>query len=393
MADKAHIWAKNDKITAARLNSMARPLNQLLAAAGDSGTAGKDKSHGDSDTANWANAIDDAEPVTHRYANTVGYRHPTYGTADLYEHDGPIGMYATTPAIIDAKGDIHRDLSHFGCMPCFLYGNGCGANGETVYLHVLTDCRGLPIAGSCSTAKGTYMVGSASCNQWFGLNEGGGDFYYPIAKIGQDPKFTCQKLAMHYNPMIIPLKADDASYLPPYNSSERGIQGMKFADPVEQSIVPIRGFNNHGGVRILPAYDSDGVRRSNAVMASPEIYGRATKEEFEAQGETPSGSGEQIYQVDFPGTDADGNTTCCTWYFYQPYNSMYPFASGDGGTLAKWPIYRLEAKGKERRKIGELTLKGGHIPSEDWQLWYQGCGEIVLGCGCGGTGTNPAGTR
>lgn len=104
MAKKAHIWNKNDKITADRLNSMSKPINALL----DGGTGGttQDKPHGDSDTANWANAIDDAQPVIHDKATWVGYRHPTYGTADLYETDGPIGIYATAPTVRDARGDI-----------------------------------------------------------------------------------------------------------------------------------------------------------------------------------------------------------------------------------------------------------------------------------------------
>lgn len=58
MANKAHIWSKNDKITAERLNSMARPLNKILQGGGKDEST--DKPHGDSDTANWANAIDDA---------------------------------------------------------------------------------------------------------------------------------------------------------------------------------------------------------------------------------------------------------------------------------------------------------------------------------------------
>lgn len=221
-------------------------------------------------------------------------------------------------------------------MPCYLSGNGCAGNGETVYLHVKTTCKGgLTYAVGTSAADGPkarYIVGSASCNQWFGLNEGGGDFYFPVAKIGQDPKFTCQKIAMQYNPIVIPLKADDASYLPPYvmGSGARGIQGMRMAQAVEQNIVPILGLNNHGGVKVLPDFDTDGVRRSNAIMASPELYGRATAEEYQQSIDDGTCG---IYGPYTP-------TGSTPWYFRQPYNTMYPFASGDGGVLAKWPIYQ-----------------------------------------------------
>lgn len=59
MANKAHIWSKNDKITAERLNTMSKTINSLVDG-GISSDDTNDKPHGDSDTSNWANAIDDA---------------------------------------------------------------------------------------------------------------------------------------------------------------------------------------------------------------------------------------------------------------------------------------------------------------------------------------------
>lgn len=83
--------------------------------------------------------------------------------------------------------------------------------------------------------------------------------------------------------------------------------------------MPIRGINNHGGVKILPSYDTDGTRTSNALMASPEIYGRATCEDWKCDG-CGVGTNQSVFQADFitTGTDENGNTntTCETWYFY-----------------------------------------------------------------------------
>lgn len=115
-------------------------------------------------------------------------------------------------------------------------------------------------------------------------------------------------MAMHYAAVQVPIIADDASYLPPYNSNTRGIQGMKIADALEESIVPIRGINNHGGVKILPSYDTDGTRTSNAIMASPEIYGRATAQEYQAS--VDNGTCD-IYGAYYPAGSNGG-----AWYFY-----------------------------------------------------------------------------
>lgn len=51
MANKAHIWSKNDKITAERLNSMSKPINELLGGGTTQNT--QDNPKGDSDSANW----------------------------------------------------------------------------------------------------------------------------------------------------------------------------------------------------------------------------------------------------------------------------------------------------------------------------------------------------
>lgn len=234
-------------------------------------------------------------------------------------------MYATSPAILGANGNIERDINNFGCMPCYLTGGECA---QTVYLRYRTNQYGQLLSGSSSAS---YHVGCICEDvQWYGLNAGTGVIYQPIARIAPDPKFPCQMQAMHYNPVQIPLKADNAAYLPPYTSGSRGLQGMIFADPPEGNIVPIRGLNNHGGVKILPEYDTDGQRRSNGVMASPEIYGRATAEEYQQSIDDGTCG---IYGPYTP-------TGSTPWYFRTPYNTMYPFASGDGGVLAKWPIYQ-----------------------------------------------------
>lgn len=101
-------------------------------------------------------------------------------------------MYATAPAIVDGVGNMQQDITHFGCMPCYLpLANG--ACSETVYLHYRTNNKGgvIPLAAGSDNKKAEYIVGSASCNQIFGLNVGTGDFYFPIAKFAPDPKFSC----------------------------------------------------------------------------------------------------------------------------------------------------------------------------------------------------------
>lgn len=260
-------------------------------------------------------------------------------------------------------------------MPCYLTGGECA---QTVYLRYRTNQYGQLLSGSSSAS---YHVGCICEDvQWYGLNAGTGVIYQPIARIAPDPKFPCQMQAMHYNPVQIPLKADNAAYLPPYTSGSRGLQGMIFADPPEANIVPIRGLNNHGGVKILPEYDTDGQRRSNGVMASPEMYGRATAQEYQQS-------------IDDGTCDIYGPYTptgSAPWYFRQQYNSMYPFASGDGGVLAKWPIYQAPACTQAQSclacdtpvgsmyKVGEISLIGGHVGSNDWQMWFQGVGAIIL---------------
>ena len=54
-------------------------------------------------------------------------------------------------------------------------------------------------------------------------------------------------------------------------------------DDLLNAVIPVRGLNNWGGVKLL-GVDSDGLRKSNAVEASIEMYGLAAgsqKKEYE----------------------------------------------------------------------------------------------------------------
>lgn len=97
---------------------------------------------------------------------------------------------------------------------------------------------------------------------------------FPVAKVIRNPKYPCEKVPLNNNGPVIPFIADDASYLPPYTTGQRVVQGEKWVDAILNAVIPVRGLNNWGGVKIL-GVDTDGMRRSVAVEASIEMYGIA----------------------------------------------------------------------------------------------------------------------
>lgn len=129
---------------------------------------------------------------------------------------------------------------------------------------------------------------------------------------------------------------------------------MSWVDEIDGSIIPIRGMNNHGGLKVL-ACDTDGCsRRSNAVKVSVEMYGV----------ENPAGSSEETTTpIEYCGTEYR--------IFQDSYNHSKPYKDGGDGKLASWPIIAAGT-----RMVGEISLMGGHF--DDWQLWFRGEGQIEL---------------
>lgn len=337
---KAHKWKKNDKLTADRLNTMSDNINDLLDGQATKGDTRKDGVG--SGTVNWANGLDQVVPHKHENSNQVRYRHPTYGTGDLNE-DEQIGYYATDPTIIKSDGTLLNDIEHFAVSTHFI---GTGKT-ETIYLNIKTNNKG-EIVGTPA------YVNEVKNQQIFGLNAGSGNLYFPIAKLSDNPKFDEEPMAMDYHPVTIPLVTDDASYVPDAPAGSRYTQGTKWVDSIDGSIIPVRGFNNKGGIKYI-GVDQNGSRKSNAFKASIEMYGVA-------------GSGQGNEQL-IAGT---------TWNLNQAYNSQVPYYTGGDGLLAQWDIYA--ANGEHQ---GTLDLIGGHF--DDWQLWFQGVGSIQLPSGAAGS--------
>lgn len=98
--------------------------------------------------------------------------------------------------------------------PCAL---GKPGTATQLYIQFCTNNVGI-ISGSP-----VYTWCKPDCTQLFGLSRGAGLLSYPVAKIVSNPKYPCEKIALNNNAPIIPLIADDASYLPPYKTGDRVI--------------------------------------------------------------------------------------------------------------------------------------------------------------------------
>lgn len=187
-----------------------------------------------------------------------------------------------------------------------------------------------------------------------------------MARVVANPKYPCEKVTLNAHAPTLPLVADDGSYTPPYTTGTRHIQGAKWVDALKHAVIPVRGLNNHGGVKLL-GIDTDGRRTSNAVEASIEMYGIAPG--------SPKAGDPPAWLTCLPcsmvGTGRGQWPRQCAW-LYAPYNACQPYKASGDGLLARWPIIQ------RNEKVGELTLTGRHL--EDWQLAFQGCGEIHLPC-------------
>lgn len=115
-----------------------------------------------------------------------------------------VGFYGSEIAVTKADGTLVNDVVNVGVLSQQVAGD----SGSTLYAMLTTDEKG-NIAGTPELVQGL-----PSCTRLFGLKRGEGSLYFPIAKLADNPKFRAEKIAMNYNPITLPLIADDASYNP-----------------------------------------------------------------------------------------------------------------------------------------------------------------------------------
>ncbi|CAJ0596441.1 unnamed protein product [Cylicocyclus nassatus] len=284
-------------------------------------------------------------------AQSAKYRDVGMGTDDLGKEE-EVGIYASAPVVAMGDGSIadgfeiqEGEDGKSVRMP----------EGADIFLKITTDNFGNP--------TGAEYVGAAGEQKMYNpQNEEGGEIYYPIAHAEDDTDWATEvkpQRVLNYNTARLPYITADVSFNPDGESEEepeeggvdpqvedegeeetkRTIQGTKWVDAIEGNVIPVRGLNNHGGLKILSP-DTDGEHlTSNAVKVHVEMYGIAgTPDENEEVGSATAGDGV------------------------------------DGGTLAKWRFIR--AGEDDGSSYQEISLAGGHL--DDWQLTFQGNGFVTL---------------
>lgn len=267
--DRAETWQKGDDLTAKKLNTATGAINDLLDVLGED-----DPQSGTTQKSDFLGIIgyEEMPPNPYQESTKAFWRHNPWGTADLRAGE-EIGVYATPPTIESGIGALYLDYApnpanKRNLIPSYeIKGDSTLEHGAQVFLAFETTEKGAYIEGS---AHYTTSVGTIYPH---GLNVGGGSYCEPVAKIIKNPQFEKEFVAMEYNGPKVPILADDASFTP--TTAPRETQGTKNAENLDENIVPIRGLNNHGGLKILePDLDGHG-RISNAVQVEVEMYGKA----------------------------------------------------------------------------------------------------------------------
>lgn len=291
---------------------------------------------------------------------------------DIEGDDGPPdGYYANKHEVLFGVNAISESDIKKMTPDCYLITD----DKTEVYARIQTDRYGTP-------TQTTLVVGSPLTQSLWDMRTGAtGDIYIPTATTMPHPIKDCGHLAVRHRPIVIPPMTQDMSYTPESTGEHRDVQGSWLVAGLNGNTIPVKGINNHGGVKMLDD-DVSSPNRSMALQASIEIYGVVGSHLPEYEDIE-----EQCVKMTVAGRDEDDNPVICTKCehvkMWQSYNERTPYRTSGDGTLAKWPVMVGTSL------YSELVLKGGHY--EDWQLWFEGEGVLHLPENWGGS-VYPVGT-
>lgn len=357
---KPHEWQKDDALKADWLQSATESIVELQKYAHD----GKDCDSRNSYGINTIRAPHNGNAIRHRddynETNMIIYRDHDRQTADL-EADDEDGYYGNVHHVLYAEHAYHE-----GVIKTTTPDTKITDKDTVIYTEIITDIYGTPR----ESRQVEMPVGSQPVSQMWDIKTGQtGKLYIPTATTISDPINEGHKIAVRHRPHVLPALPQDNSYVPPQDEEHptRNVQGTRIAQSLRGNTIPIKGLNNHGGVKFLgdDAKDPD---YSLAMLASIEMYGICSS--FYSEGKEP-----QVVEMTVVGTDEHGNPsyhkTEKNVVMYEEYNSDQPYRTKGDGILAQWPVFD-----KDGSVVSELTLEGGHF--EDWQLWFKASGGITL---------------